>query len=217
MRPIRLKNVLILSAAIALGASGARGQSLAQLTTAAPSSDGEGAIFMLAGNDAFRTGAVLRFRLSRSSDVGFELGLDRLEGRSSIGGGVDVKLALLESREDVPLALALDLSGGLLDSDERSRFELALGVLASGAFAGSSGRAIEPYLSFVVAARRYEQKIEIICDPPGAVCPVEDEKTKADGIVRAGVKIAVSKDSQLLAEISFDERTLIGGAFNLVF
>ncbi len=206
-----------LCAAALLAASPCRGQALAQMATAAPSALGEGALYMLAGNDAFRTGAAARFNITRLSDLGVQLGYDRIDEEGGIGGGLDFKIALLERRENLPFGLALDASGGWIRYDHRHRFEFGFGVLASGAIATSAGATIEPYLSFIVAVNRYESRASSTCDPPGALCPDAGDRTETNMRLRLGARFPVSRDAQIHIEASIEDRSLFGAGFNIVF
>ena len=49
------------------------------------------------------------------------------------------------------------------------------------------------------------------------LCPGSNDETDARALVRAGVKIPVSNDAQLLIEADFDKPFLFGAGFNIVF
>ena len=204
--------LLILLGAIA---SSPAAQPLGQLAGAAAAADGEGSVFMLAGNDAFRTGASIRFNISSVSDFGLQLGLDRACGESFFGGGVDVKIVMLRGASRFPLDLALDASFGSLTSRAANRFLFDFGILASYRAASVAGRALEPYGSFLVGIEEIDMKrgSEAVA---ACLCP-DDDKTDAGVFARAGIKIPVSDDGQLLIEASIDDPILLGAAFNIVF
>ena len=191
-------------------------QTLGQFASASAAGDGEGSVFMLAGNDAFRTGVSTRFNISRVSDFGLQLGLDRSCGESFFGGGIDFKIVILEGAARLPVNLALDASFGNLTSNAAGRFRFGFGILASVRIATGAGRAIEPYGSLIADIEQINMK------HGGAVlesclCPGSNDGTDARALVRAGIRIPVSKGSQLLIEADFDRPTLFGAAFNIIF
>lgn len=194
-------------------ASSLHAQTFGQFTTAGSAAEGEGCVFMLAGNDAFRAGAGARFNVSRSSDFGVQLGVDRACEESSFGGGVDFKLILLEHRKELPLNLALDASLGGLDSDNMRRFVFGFGILASGIITPVSLNAIEPYLSFIVDVENRDRKSAA----QGKLCAHGSGST-TDTLVRAGVRLTVTDETQVMIEAGFDGGTpLFGAAFNVIF
>jgi hypothetical protein len=192
-------------------------QTFAQLGGAGAAPDGEGCVFMLAGNNAFRTGLSARFNVSTVSDFGIQLGVDRVCEDSFYGGGLDFKVVLLESRPQLPVNLALDASFSGLNSSAAGRFIFGLGILASGVIQTSSASVIEPYLSFVVDIGRLDNK-EASGVLPACLCSNRDtDETTTCSIVRAGVKVPVSSEAQILIEANLGDKTLVGAAFNLVF
>ena len=191
-------------------------QTLAQLGGAGAAPEGEGNVFMLAGNESFRTGLSARFNISRMSDFGLQIGIDRSCDENFFGGGIDFKLMLLESSSELPIGLALDASLGSLNSDAVRRFLFGFGILASGVIRTDSRRSIEPYLSFIVDVEQLDWKRKNEATP-ACLCPGNDEETVTDTLVRAGVKVPVSNDAQLIIEAGLNGRTLIGAAFNIVF
>jgi hypothetical protein len=191
-------------------------QTLGQFSSASAATDGEGSVFMLAGNDAFRTGVSTRFNISRVSDFGLQLGLDRSCGESFFGGGIDFKIVLLEGTARLPVNLALDASFGSLSSNAAGRFRFGFGILASVRMAAGSGRAIEPYGSLVADIEQVDMKHGSAA-LESCLCPGSNDETDARALVRAGVKIPVSNGAQLLVEVDFDRPTLFGAAFNIVF
>jgi hypothetical protein len=195
---------------------GLAAQTLGQFGGAGPAPEGEGNVFMLAGNDALRAGFSTRFNLTHSSDFGVQLGVDRACEESFFGGGIDVKVVLLEKSERLPLNLALDAAFGALNGSAADRFIFDFGILASGAVRLGSGSDIEPYLSFVVNIEQIDRKN----DPPleeGCLCSSDGDETSSCSIVRGGVILPVSKGSQVIVEGSLGGRSLIGAAFNVVF
>jgi hypothetical protein len=194
----------------------AQAQTFGQFTAAGAAADGEGSVFMLAGNNAFRTGLSARFNLSSVSDFGIQLGVDRACEESFFGGGIDLKVVLLESRADLPVSLALDASFGSLTSDAVGRFLFGFGILASGRIETRPARAIEPYLSFIVEVEQIDERRRN-AETRECLCPGNDDSTETATLVRAGVKIPMSHDTQLLIEAGINRRTLFGAAFNVVF
>jgi len=206
--------VVVLSLA---GASGA--QTLGMLTGAGASADGEGAAFMLAGNDAFRAGVAARFNLARVADVGIQLGLDRRCEESFWGGGVDFKLVLLEHDAHQPVNLALDGSFGKLDSKEVKQYLVGFGLLASGIIETSEWRTMEPYLSFIVFVRQIDRGALRREDPASdCLCiPQSNDDTDTRAVGRAGLRLSLTKETQLLFEAELGKHSLFGAGVNIVF
>jgi hypothetical protein len=167
---------------------------------------------MLAGNDAFRTGVSVRFNISRRTDFGLQLGLDRACKESLLGGGIDFKLVIIEDTKKFPLNLALNASFGGLDSEDLRRFLFGFGILASGVIEPPSMRAIEPYLSFIVDVERSDgASFSNDC-----LCP-HDDKTETDALIRAGVRVSISDETQVMFETGLNGTALFGAAFNIIF
>ncbi|MDD4857338.1 MAG: hypothetical protein PHD74_04435 [Candidatus Krumholzibacteria bacterium] len=194
---------------------GLMAQTLGQFGGAGAAPDGEGSVFMLAGNDAFRTGLSMRFNISKVSDFGIQLGVDRACEETSYGGGIDLKVVVLESRPELPINLALDASVGNLTSDAVGRFILGLGILASGCIETHSKGVIEPYLSFIVGIEQIDEKSNNAAAE--CLCSTNDDATESETIFRAGVKVPLSNEAQLLIEAGRGDRTLVGAALNIVF
>jgi hypothetical protein len=200
-------------------ATASRGQTLGQLTSAGPASDGEGAVFMLGGNNAFRTGVAARFNISAAADFGIQLGLDRVCEQSFWGGGADLKLVLLESRQNLPLNLALDASFGKLDAREVKQYLFGFGVLSSGVIETSEWRTMEPYVSLVVLVRQIDRGTVARYDPiEGCLClPTNGDDTDVRALVRAGLRLSLTKETQLLFETELGKHSLFGAGVNVVF
>ncbi len=215
---MRKKRVVVALAFILAGLAGAlHAQTFAQLTTAAVSSEGEGSLFMLAGADAFRTGVTARFNLTSASDMGIQVGLDRICHQSLFGAGGDVKLVFLQSRESLPINLAVDGSVGFLDKRDLNQLLLGFGILASGVIDTSPERAIQPYVSFVVLGQITNKDHVAGGGEGGDDCPLNDHHHQTDTLVRAGVWLPVSKDTQLIIETRISDAILFGAAFNVIF
>ena len=191
-------------------------QTLGQFAGASAAADGEGSVFMLAGNDAFRTGVSARFNISRAADFGLQLGLDRTCGESFFGGGIDLKIVILESTPRFPVNLALDASFGSLTSGAAGRFRFGFGFLASGRAATGAGRAIEPYCSLIAGIEQIDMKrgSATVAD---CLCAAPNDETDARALVRAGVKIPVSNEAQIFIEANIERESLFGAGFNIVF
>ena len=192
-------------------------QTFGQFGGAGAAPDGEGCVFMLAGNDAFRTGLSTRFNISSVSDFGIQLGVDRVCEESFYGGGIDFKVVLLQSRPQLPVNLALDASLSGLNSSAAGRFIFGFGILASGHIETSSARVIEPYLSFVVDVERIHDKNEARAVPACLCSDNGADETHTCSLVRTGVKVPVSDEAQIIIEANLGDKTLVGAAFNLVF
>jgi hypothetical protein len=203
--------ILLCAAATSLTA-----QTLGQLAGASAAADGEGSAFMLAGDNAFRTGVSARFNISRVSDIGLQLGLDRSCAESFFGGGIDFKVVILEDTERLPVNLALDASFGSLTSGDAGRFLFGLGILASGRISAGGGRTIEPYCSLVADIERIDMRggSAALAD---CLCPGSKDETDSRAIGRIGVKIPVSSGAQILVEADIQRTPLFGAGFNIVF
>jgi hypothetical protein len=214
MRTSKIISSLLI--ALAAAAGGAHAQTFAQFGGASASADGEGAVFMLAGNDAFRAGALARFNISRVSDFGLQIGIDRSCEETFYGGGVDLKIVVLERTPRLPIDVALDASVGDLMNDSAGRFIFDFGILVSGAVPAGKERSIEPYGSLIVRVQEMDQKSgeEALAD---CLCPDAKDGTDAGAFARVGVKIPVSRDSQILIEADFERTILFGAAFNIIF
>lgn len=191
-------------------------QTFGQLAVASVAADGEGCVFMLAGNEAFRAGIGARFNISRASDFGLQLGLDRSCGESFFGGGVDLKIVLLESTARLPMSLALDASFGSLASGAASRLRYGFGILASFRIAAGAKRLIEPYGSLIAGIEQIDMKSGGASDA-ACLCASPGDDTDARALVRAGVRIPVSNDAQIYIEANFERESLFGAGFNIVF
>jgi hypothetical protein len=191
-------------------------QTLGQFAGASAAADGEGSVFMLAGNEAFRTGVGARFNISRVSDFGLQIGLDRSCSESFFGGGIDFKIVILESTARLPVDLALDASFGSLTSGAAGRFRFGFGILASGRIASGAGRAIEPYCSLIAEIEQIDIK-HGDASVADCLCPGSNDETDARALVRIGVKIPVSNESQIFIEANLERSSLFGAGFNIIF
>ena len=190
-------------------------QTLGQLTTAAVASEGEGGIFLLAGNDAFRTGVMARFELGRESDLGMQLGFDKETGSNSFGGGLDFKFHLPVGIEEASIDFAIDASLGLLESDDFRRLFFGIGLMISGVVRSSDNIALEPYTSLTILTTHRDWKID---PPPHAEHDFGDrDDTDTDAVFRGGVKVPLSDDYQLLVEVNINGKTTVGAALNVIF
>jgi hypothetical protein len=214
------KKMLAMALAFVLAGGATQGlhaQTLAQLTPASVSSEGEGCVFMLAGENAFLTGFSARFNLTGISDLGVQCGLDRICQQSLFGAGVDVKVVMLQSREHLPINLALDGSFGGLEKTDLNQLDLGFAILASGVIETSPERVIEPYLSFVVLGKITNKDGFTGHAAGGCDCPLNEHHHEAQALVRAGVRFPLTKDTQLLVETRISDRILVGGAINVIF
>jgi len=211
------RTVLLLITLMAAATAPAAAQVFGQFADAGPAAEGEGAVFMLAGSGAFRTGVSTRFNISRISDFGLQLGIDRVSGESFFGGGFDLRLMLFEGNAGLPLSLSLDASVGGLDSGDVRRFLFGFGVLASAAIETASGRSIEPYASFIVDL----EQIDGVSPPASGdgcyTCSRERGETETGTEFRAGAKVPLTADTQVLLELGLDGEARFGAAFNVVF
>lgn len=215
---MRAPRIIILSllTAVCAASTGARAQTLGQFGGASASADGEGCVFMLAGNDAFRAGAGARFNIARVSDFGLQFGIDRSCEETFYGGGVDLKIVILDRTPHLPMSVALDASAGGLTNDAAGRFIFDFGILVSGLVPVGGGRSIEPYGSLLARVEELDMKSGSE-ELAACICPDAKDGTDAGALARLGLKIPVSGDSQILIEADFHRTTLFGAAFNIVF
>jgi len=213
----KVETIIVLSVILLSFAGTSIAQTFGTLMGGGASSDGEGSVFLLAGNDAFRTGIAARFNITRVADFGIQLGLDRVCETSFWGGGGDLKLVLLESRKNLPLNLALDASLGKLDSRDVKQFLFAFGILASGIIETSQWRTVEPYLSFLVLVKQVDRDAARGSSLESCLCPTGEDDTDAETLVRAGVKLSLTRETQLLLETELGDHALFGAGFNVVF
>ncbi|HSG27863.1 MAG TPA: hypothetical protein VLA34_05235 [Candidatus Krumholzibacterium sp.] len=182
-----------------------------QYTTASVSPDGEGAAFMSAGSDEFRTGVNARFRINERSDLGFELGFDRMSGNNALGLAADFKFYLLDPESTLSVDLAADASLGHFRDDEIGRTVFGLSVIASGTLVADTRIPVEPYASLGFFT------ILLDGDLCGGIPGCEADKSDTETVLRGGFKFWLSDEYQVMAEVKIDGNTTVGAAFNVVF
>lgn len=209
---LAMLSVLLLPAA-------AGAQVFGTLTTASIAAEGEGGAFLLGGDDVFRTGVTARFRVSSHTDLGFQGGFDRIEGENSWGGGVDLKVYMIGGESTIPVDIALDGALGHLRSDDFARNIFQLSLLVSGILQASTAVSLEPYGSLGLRSSYFSTK-----GPEGSNGPRDwprendDVGNITDLLLRAGVKVHLSEEYQLMAEIEVgDDVTAFGGGINVIF
>lgn len=194
-------------------------QLFGQYTTAAISSEGEGAIFANAGDDKFQTGATGRFLITSRVDFGVQFGYARECGVNSFGAGIDFKVYLLGQQSTVPVDLAIDGYYGHLRSSDYRRNLFGIGLLVSGVLQSSTEVFIEPYASFMIITTYFKR--DCPCpERPHCFWPEDnfDESTRdTDPTLRGGVNIGLSDEHQLLIEVGIDGTFVVGAALNIVF
>lgn len=205
--------VLVTLACMILPAA-AGSQTFATMTTGAVSSDGEGGIFMLAGTDVSRFGLHSRFALTANLDMGIQLVLDRLDERSFYGGGIDFKYRLPVTDPDLPLDIALDVGLGDLESSEIGRLFLGIGCIVSGSVESSDRTILEPYGGIYVMTTRMGWKDD--CAPDDRGC-WEGTRSDTDAVLRGGLRIRLTDEFQVLAELNVNGKTMFGAGVNIVF
>lgn len=205
---------LIIALAVLAAPFHARTQTLATMTTGAVSSDGEGGIFMLAGNDVTRFGINSRFALTLDLDMGIQLAFDRLDERSFYGGGIDVKYHIPVENSGLPIDIAIDAGLGDLESSEIRRLFLQMGCIISGVVESSDRRILEPYAGIYVMTTRRDWKDD--CGVDGRGC-WDGTKSDTDAVLRTGMRVSITEDFQVLAELNVNGETLFGAGVNLIF
>lgn len=216
------KKILSLSAAALLAvSSAASSQTFGQLTSAVASGEGEGGLFILAGDEIFRAGTMARFGINSKSDFGVQFGLNREEGASSPGGGIDFKLNVIEDIPNTTIDAAVDLSFGRLDTHIFRCYLVGAGIIVSGEVPSSGRRTIEPYSSLFVFLDHRERKDP---QPVGGCVPCGGGDACEDGncneievVLRLGMKVPLTDEIQAFTEISLGEDFLVGAAINLIF
>lgn len=213
-------SLTLFSAALALAAAAlfscAGAQTLGTYSTAAIASDGEGGVFMSGGKDQFRTGLFSRFRMSARADIGFQGGFDRLKGTNAWGAGADVKIYVVGEGSTLPLDLALDMSLGHLRSEHTGMTILGIGVLASGRLQADTRFPVDPYASLGLYNTFFHRENECGSTVPPDFCG-DNSNSDTEVVVRAGAKLYLDSERQILAEIKLDGSFSIGAAFNIVF
>ncbi len=214
-----MKRLFVTAAAIALVLPAIVGaQVFGQFTTAAVSSEVEGGVFMAAGGDAFRTGAMMRFSINRRNDLGIQLGFDRFHGQNSIGAGIDLKMYLVNPESALPLDIALDGHLGHLRSDYYNRNLFGISVITSGVLRASTSVMIEPFASITLRSTYFSKKTsQLEKRPAGWPAADDDWSSVTDVIYRAGAIISLTKEYQIHVEIELNDETMVGAALNIVF
>lgn len=193
----------------------ANAQLFGQYTTAVPSPEGEGGLFVSAGDGTFRVGPMARFMINGRMDIGFQLGFDRYSGHNSYGAGADLKYYILGEDTTLPVDLAVDLSLGHLRSGDFSRTFFELGMLASGMLNADTELPVEPYGSVgIISTYLHDDEA---CAGPDPLCGYGGNGSETDVVIRGGAKLYLSSEYQVLLELSVDDEISFGGAFNVVF
>ena len=205
---------LIIALAILAAPFNARTQTLATMTTGAVASDGEGGFFMLAGNDVTRFGLNARFALTVDLDMGIQIAFDRIDERSFFGGGIDAKYHLPIENSDLPIDIAIVAGLGDLESSEIRRFLLQMGCIVSGVVESSNRRILEPYAGLYVMTTRRDWKDD--CGDRDRGC-WDGTKSDTDAVLRAGMRVNITEDFQILAELNVNGETMFGAGVNLIF
>ncbi|MCK4539253.1 MAG: hypothetical protein KAV42_10700 [Candidatus Krumholzibacteria bacterium] len=188
-------------------------QTLGQYTTAVIAPDGEGGCFISTGKDEFRLGIMARFRMFSKGDLGFQVGFDRLTGENSLGVATDVKIYLLDPDSTFPVDLAADISLGHFQDNALGRTVAGLSLITSGTLAADTKIPIEPYASIGFYSIFFTDREEC---PPGAV-DCDDDNNDMETVLRAGVKLVLTDEYQVLFEVKLDGNTTLGAAINVVF
>lgn len=206
--------ILLIALAILAAPFAARTQTLATMTTGAVASEGEGGFFMLAGTDVSRFGLNSRFALAANLDMGIQLAFDRLDERSFFGGGIDVKYCLPIDDTDLPIHVAIDAGFGILESNDWRRFLLEAGFIVSGVIQSSNRNILEPYAGIYVMTTYRDWKDECGADDRGCW---DGARSDTDAVLRGGMRVHLTDDFQILAELNVNGETMFGAGVNLIF
>lgn len=214
-----MRRLLVTAFTIALLLPAVAGaQVFGQFTTAAISSEIEGGVFISVGEDALRTGGMIRFEINRRSDFGLQLGYDRYHGVNSAGAGVDLKLYLLNPESPIPVDIAIDGRLGHLRSTDVNRNIFGIGIITSGVLQASTSFTIEPFASFTLRSTYFSKKTAAAeAGPAGWPSTRDDWSSVTDTIVRAGAMIGLTHEYQIHFEVELNDETFIAAAFNIVF
>lgn len=193
-------------------------QLFGQYTTAAISPLGEGAIFAQAGDAKFRTGLATRFLITPGSDLGLQLGYERVEEIDNYGLGADYKFYIINKDPTSLLDLSADISLGWLGGSGYSRGIFTAAFMISGMIDPEAKIRFEPYGSVGFIGQYFFSKGGCGERRPGA-WPCEDDDWSADSnlLLRGGTKIWFTSDYQLYIELAYDRKAAIGAAINVVF
>jgi len=192
-------------------------QTMATMTTAAISAEGEGGLFMIAGSDVVRAGILSRFLLSTNVDMGLQLAFDRYEEKSFLGFGVDFKFHIPAVASSAPIDIALDAGAGMLESSDRRRIFLAPGILISGRVETSGRNRLEPYMGLYALFTKRTYK-RLPCETEyGPSCQSWEEPFYAEAMLRTGMMIPLREDIQILVEINVNGEIMFGAGVNVIF
>jgi len=203
-------------------------QTLAQFTTSRISSEGEGGIFVLGGNNSFRTGFALRFLINRISDLGFQMGIESFNQNKLFGGGMDVKLLLVKAADNFPFDISIDVSGGYLKNSEISKTTFSGALMMSTEVPDKLAIPFEPYISIgtylnlirTTRTKYFLQKNAFYTESSdciGCSYSTSREYKTTGATFRAGVMFHVTHDTQFIIEANINGATFIGGGINLIF
>ncbi len=193
-------------------------QVFGSFTSAAIASEGEGGIFVMSGSNTFRAGVMSRYLITRRTDVGIQLGLDQRCEKNTYGGSLDLKLYIIGSESTIPLDLSVTGSVAHLRSDSYARNIFGIGFIVSGLLRSSGELRFEPYASINLMNTHFGKRPLCGTAPRKCwPCREDDWNTDTDTVLRAGFKLPVTNDMQLLAEVELNDDTAFGAALNIIF
>lgn len=217
-RKVALLSTLLMSVLLVLVPDSGKAQAFGQFTPASISSEGEGGLFLLAGNDAFRTGAMTRFSINGRSDFGIHLGIEKCSEQTSKGLGGDLKILFYRRTDAFPIDVAGDASIIHLRSDEIRSLVIGGHLLMSSRFEGVLLVPFEPYLSVNLLFTDFSPREAKVYLPMSCCNPGEDQgKTRFDTGIRLGARFFLGRDIQAIMETDISRRTFIGGGINFIF
>ena len=192
-------------------------QTMVTMTTAAISAEGEGGLFMIAGSDVVRAGVLSRFLLSTNVDMGLQAAFDRYEEKGFVGFGVDFKFHIPSMASTAPIDIALDAGAGILEASDRRRIFLAPGILVSGRVETSGRNRLEPYMGLYALFTRRTWKIKNCDAEYGPGCQSWEEPFRGEAMLRAGMRLPLREDFQILVEMNVNGEIMFGAGVNLIF
>ena len=208
----------VAAAVLVLFPAAPQAQIFGQYTTAAISPLGEGAAFVSAGDERFRTGIATRFLITGRSDLGLQLGYTRTNEIDNYGLGADYKFYIINEDPSTPLDLSADISLGWLGGSGYSRGLVSAAFMLSGMIDPDAIIRIEPYLSVGFIGQYFFGKGSCDEERPGAwPCERDDWAADSNLLLRGGTKIWLTDEYHIFVELDYDGKTSLGAAINVVF
>jgi hypothetical protein len=114
-----------------------------------------------------------------------------------LGGGLDIKIAIVPGRRDSPVDVAVQVGGGVMSRSEVTQLKFPLGALVSHTFPLQDGRRVVPYGG-----------VYLIVDYVDYDAPALDDGTDLDVELRVGGSIDVVNRVSAVAAVHTGNGTL---------